>query len=217
MIVPNDYWAEKIEKYAKNLNVQIMRNISLPFFACLEDDAFVRKSRKKIECDFPQLEGKKIIYVYLTGQRTRPDRNDYTETDMQRLLDELPEDYVLVTNSLNLRYACRKITSDYRERFIYIKGSFDMQELLCCSEFLISNNGYSCSAFASTGKPYAIVQFSDNRFEKYIAHNYQEGFITNKNELILTIKGMISGVYQLPVIKELLMNGGKSVITELLE
>ena len=52
---------------------------------------------------------------------------------MQALLDSLPVDHVLVTNSMNLRFACRHLDSGYRNRFIYIKGSFDMLELLVCA------------------------------------------------------------------------------------
>ena len=106
--------------------------------------------------------------INLTGQRANPERNDYTEMNMKALLDILPEDWIIVTNSLNLRFASRYLDAVYRNKFIYLSAGTMKQQLLTCADCLMSNNAYSCALFASMGRPYAIVQFSDNSFEKYM-------------------------------------------------
>ena len=216
VIVPNAYWETKIEKNLKNQNIRIVKNLGFPFFDSMGIPEFAEKNRKKLQWDFPQLEGKKIIYACFNGQRKNPDRNDYTEVDMQALLDSLPVDHVLVTNSMNLRFACWHLDSGYRNRFIYIKGSFDMLELLVCADYLLSNVAYCCAVFASTGRPYAPIQLNDNNFEKYVLHRYRDSLITNSREMAMTIKNMISGVYRCPVMEELQINRGRSLVKELL-
>ena len=102
---------------------------------------------------------------------------------MKALLDILPEDWIIVTNSLNLRFASRYLDAVYRNKFIYLSAGTMKQQLLTCADCLMSNNAYSCALFASMGRPYAIVQFSDNSFEKYMHKRSRHQMITNKENM----------------------------------
>ena len=78
-----------------------------------QDQTYQQVSRAQLEERYTDLIGKKIMYINLTGQRANPERNDYTEMNMKALLDILPEDWIIVTNSLNLRFASRYLDAVY--------------------------------------------------------------------------------------------------------
>ena len=107
--------------------------------------------------------------------------------NMKALLDILPEDWIIVTNSLNLRFASRYLDAVYRNKFIYLSAGTMKQQLLTCADCLMSNNAYSCALFASMERPYAIVQFSDNSFEKYMHKRSRHQMITNKENMAETV------------------------------
>ena len=155
------------------------------------------------------------MYINLTGQRANPERNDYTEMNMKALLDILPEDWIIVTNSLNLRFASRYLDAVYRNKFIYLSAGTMKQQLLTCADCLMSNNAYSCALFASMGRPYAIVQFSDNSFEKYMHKRSRHQMITNKENMAETVRLMINGEYPSRMVEELDMTADKSLVQEI--
>lgn len=214
VIVPNDYWAEKIERYGASTGITIIKDWTFPFFEKVTQAEYIAENRKRLEKQFPQLTNKKLIYIYLPGQRANADRNDYTEIDLKGLLDAMPEEYTLVTNSINLRYAGRHLESSYRNKFIFVKGGNLRQELLTCAEGLLSNNAYACSVFASTGRPYSVVQLSDNGFEQYVIRNYPGTYIVNNRDMMENIVDIISGKYKNPEIDALIMQKGRLMVAE---
>lgn len=53
------------------------------------------------------------------------------------------------------------------------------------------------------GCPYAIVQFSDNSFEKYMHKRSRHQMITNKENMAETVRLMINGEYPCRMVEEL--------------
>lgn len=215
VIAPSKYWAEKICSCLNESEIQIVRDVQLPFFEKAANQEYRQTCRKQLEERYTDLAGKKFIYINLTGQRSNPERNDYTEMDMEALLDELPEEWMIVTNSLNLRFASRYLDASYRNKFIFVSTGTMKQQFLVCADSLLSNNAYSCALFVSTGRPYAIVQFSDNSFEKYMHKRNRHQMITTKENMAETIKLMINGEYPCRSIEELDMTADQSFVQEI--
>lgn len=122
VVVPSSYWADKIRSCIGESEIQILRDVQLPFFEKAADQTYQQVSRAQLEERYTDLIGKKIMYINLTGQRANPERNDYTEMNMKALLDILPEDWIIATNSLNLRFASRYLDAVYRNKFIYLSA-----------------------------------------------------------------------------------------------
>ena len=215
VVVPSSYWADKIRSCIGESEIQILRDVQLPFFEKAADQTYQQVSRAQLEARYTDLIGKKIMYINLTGQRANPERNDYTEMNMKALLDILPEDWIIATNSLNLRFASRYLDAVYRNKFIYLSAGTMKQQLLTCADCLMSNNAYSCALFASMGRPYAIVQFSDNSFEKYMHKRSRHQMITNKENMAETVRLMINGEYPCRMVEELDMTADKSLVQEI--
>lgn len=217
VVVPSSYWADKIRSCIGESEIQILRDVQLPFFEKAADQTYQQVSRAQLEERYTDLIGKKIMYINLTGQRANPERNDYTEMNMKALLDILPEDWIIVTNSLNLRFASRYLDAVYRDKFIYLSAGTMKKQLLTCADCLMSNNAYSSALFASMGRPYAIVQFSDNSFEKYMHKRSRHQMITNKENMAETVRLMINGKYPSRMVEELDMTADKSLVQEILD
>ena len=72
VIAPSSYWADKIRSCMGESEIQILRDVQLPFFEKAADQTYQQVSRAQLEERYTDLIGKKIIYINLTGQRANP-------------------------------------------------------------------------------------------------------------------------------------------------
>ncbi len=214
VITGSSYWDNLFRPVCSKIGISLIENVRHPVAAELKNPEQIKRARRKLEKIYPELTGKRIFSVLVSGSRRFPKKNQYTLIDLEELLSSLPDDVTLVTNCMNLRFAGRLLPMEYSDRFIYFKELDIFLEVLLNSEWIITNVAFVGAV--DLKKTVGILRFSYNYFENYIAKNYENVCITTPEGLKKRILDMIDVKYDAPEYKECLTNTGEKEFCSLL-
>ena len=77
----------------------------------------------------------------------------FSDLDLKKFLNEIGDNWFLLTNNINLLEMSGKLPFSYSKCFGYMKGVFGFDNLLYFSDMLVTNSSKHACTFASENKP----------------------------------------------------------------
>ncbi len=159
----------------------ISHNIGLPATMDMHNSDFIAKNRSDLEKLYPQLAGKKILYLYMNLLTPELDNFQFATT----LLNNLPNDWILVTRSGFLKeYANTLPNFSTNKMLILTESDITSYLLLAAADMLISDNSCNIVYYAASERPFFILQGnSKSHFLKYIREKYSDLEVKNFEQI----------------------------------
>jgi len=191
--------AKEINKYyaeAFNISEDKVLNLGVPRTDKILDADYRKFTRLKLEKDYPQIKGKKVITYAPTFRGSPKVRKHFKcELDYTRLIDELGEDYVLILKLHPVvNKECVQIPADYRDKIINLTHYKEMNDVLIITDLLITDYSSVIFEYGLLERPmllfaYDLEDYLDERNFYYDFENLVPGPIVHTNdELIQMIK-----------------------------
>lgn len=162
---------------------------AIPFSYSIIRERDKTQARMKAERIFPQITGKKVISILTTGANQKGTDTKFFDLDIKTLCRELPEDWIIVTNNSLIGEKTSVLSADHAGKIVCVEASsFMFADILYFSEILITDApNYAC-IFASSKKPFYVINFDDSAFTDLIKRFYSPLFISELNEIPELIK-----------------------------
>lgn len=119
------------------------------------------QARKELIYKHPQIAGKRIISITTRGVCKKKYIEKYKNINLRKILKQLPEDIVLMSNCAQIELASATLPQKYADRYISF-GQRELLDVLRVSEWNYTNIGLSEKTSAKIRK----IAYSDNEFEK---------------------------------------------------
>lgn len=166
-------------------NTVLLDDLCLPFSWDIMQEPQKAKFRNNFEYFYPQAKGKKILSVITVNQKATDEMNDlFSDFDLTKLLDQLKNDWFLITNNVNLLEMAASLSFEYADRFGYMKDRFNVNNLLYFSDILVTNSSKHACAFASVKKPVYYLNYGSKYFGTYIKQFYPDLYLNTAGELM---------------------------------
>lgn len=153
---------------------------------------------KKLTHIYPQIRNKKILSVIRTGSKF--DDKALDEFDLSELLDNLSEEYIVITNAEEIFKRAHCIANFQKERILYINSMISASDLLYISSALITNSSHLMSTFAVKRLPLYPIDYCQNHFVDYMRSNSALSFPSNASEIAEQIS---KGTFDTSICREL--------------
>lgn len=176
LIAGSPFGKDLIKKCYKIPEGKIIDNVCCPVAWNLNQKEQQTAMREKFRNYFPDMKGKKILSILLTGKQNTK-KNPYETYNWKALIHSLGEEWFVFTNNEGFIENTIQLSEKYRKSFGYVNQMLDARELLYFSDCIVTNSGLYASYFSSRKKPVYCVKHSNNEFEKYMRHCYPELYI----------------------------------------
>lgn len=170
---------------------------------------------KKLTHIYPQIRNKKILSIIRTGSKF--DDNALDKFDLGEFLDNLSEDYMVITNAEELFKKAHCIADSQKERILYINSMIAASDLLYISNAIIANSSHIMSTFAVKRLPLYPIEYCKNYFVDYMRSNSAVSFPSNANEIAEQIS---KGTFDTSICRQLSFSISKrptDIINELIK
>lgn len=170
------FWAELIaQAYQLPVCKKVQHNV-VPGIDRLNNPKIVSRKRRVLEEMYPQIKDRKILSLLSTAQKENNILSFAESIDLKRFLDEMPSDWVFLTNMSELEDLSASLPSSYANRFLFVSRKvLNPYELLYTTDVLLSDVSYLVCTFASTQKPfYAVEYLKGSQFFKYTKKKFPE-------------------------------------------
>lgn len=184
VIAGSPFGKELFEKCYNIPNGRIIDNICNPMAWAMNNENEINKRKSMYEKYFPDIKGKKILSILLTGSIKENERNPYQNFDWKKLLASLGDEWFVFTNNENVLENAAHLSSKYCRKIGFVNKILDARDLLYFSDCVVTNSGMYASYFSSKKKPVYCVKYTGNAFEKYMKKNYSELFLNDLNETV---------------------------------
>ena len=142
-------------------DIRILEGKEDPFYKELNDRENKILAQKKLLDRYPQIKGKRVLSIVTRGKCDKRYINKYKNLNIKKLLNQLPDDVVLMSNCPQIELATSALSQKYCDKFI-IFGQRELVEVLMISNWNYSNMGLS-EKIACKSK---MIVYSNNEFEK---------------------------------------------------
>ena len=161
-----------------------MLKISLEIKALLSKES-KENVRNNLEYLYPEAKGKKILTI-LTVNQTAPEEMTelFSDLDLKKFLNEIGDNWFLLTNNINLLEMSGKLPFSYSKCFGYMKGVFGFDNLLYFSDMLVTNSSKHACTFASENKPVYYLNYGKKHFGRYMKQYYPDLYLETAGELL---------------------------------
>ncbi len=154
-----------------------------PLVRDLENEAKRREARQNLQQYYPQAEGKKILALIKSGDRTDRIRERYKTFPLRTLLDMCGEDWYLFTNMADVVDAASALPSRYRERFGYVNAFDSQMNMPYLADVMVSSCAHLVCGFAGMGRKTLGMRYEDNQFAAYMTKTYPDHFLSDPGQL----------------------------------
>lgn len=166
-------------------NTVILDDLCLPFSWDITQESQKTQFRNTFEYFYPQAKGKKILSVITVNQKATDEMDDlFCDFDLTKLLDQLKNEWFLITNNVNLLEMAASLSFRYADYFGYMKDRFNVNNLLYFSDILVTNSSKHACAFASAKKPVYYLNYGSKYFGTYIKQFYPALYLNTAGELM---------------------------------
>ena len=172
---------------------------------CPRNDCLLHVNQEKIQrvkelLNIPQ-DGKVLLYAP-TFRDNNKEKPQNANVNVQRTLDAYPADEKWIC-LVRAHIASAGLSGDFTDNRIYDVSAYpDMADILCVTDFLISDYSSCATDFTITGKPIILALFDKEEYQqecrKFFADPEQAGFIIadNQEELENIIRTTTQQQYQ---------------------
>lgn len=152
---------EKFKKKCKKKGVEILLGKDDPFKLELSNLKEKERARKDLIMRYPQISGKRILAITTRGFCNKKYIEKYKGMNLRKILKELPEDVILMSNCPQLELAAASLPQKYSEKYI-VFGQRELIDVLMNANWNYTNIGLSKKTDAEIRK----IAYSGNAFEK---------------------------------------------------
>lgn len=187
IIVGSPFGKEVFEKCYNIPNATIIENAICPMAWDIKDEEKIKEKRNKWESYIPFMKGKKILSILTVGA-VEEDEEYFDGFDWQEFLDEVDDDWFVVTNNEELINKAVVLDPKYNSKLIYVNKALDIREVLYFTDSLITNSGMYSSYLAVKQKPIYVMKYKNNGFEKYVKNKFGQLYFENLVDLKNTFR-----------------------------
>lgn len=149
------------QKKCNEKGIKVLDGNEDPFYKELNDNENRILAKRKLLKRYPQIEGKRVLSIVTRGKCDKRYINKYKNLNMKKLLKQLPDDVVLMSNCPQIELAASALPQKYCDKFI-VFGQRELVEVLMISNWNYSNMGVS-EKMACKSK---MIVYSNNKLEK---------------------------------------------------
>ncbi len=149
------------QKKCNGKGIKVLDGNEDPFYKELNDNENRILAKRKLLKRYPQIEGKRVLSIVTRGKCDKRYINKYKNLNMKKLLKQLPDDVVLMSNCPQIELAASALPQKYCDKFI-VFGQRELVEVLMISNWNYSNIGLS-EKMACKSK---MIVYSNNKLEK---------------------------------------------------
>lgn len=150
-----------LERRCKKKGIKLLAGKEDPFKQELRNVEERENSKNELIIKHPQIKDKRILAITTRGECKRKYIERYKNINLRKILKNLPEDVVLMTNCPQLELAGESLPQNYTEKFI-IFGQREMLDVLLVADWNYTNIGIAEKGTAKIRK----IVYSNNGFEK---------------------------------------------------
>lgn len=149
------------QKKCNEKGIKVLDGNEDPFYKELNDNENRILAKRKLLKRYPQIEGKRVLSIVTRGKCDKRYINKYKKLNMKKLLKQLPDDVVLMSNCPQIELAASALPQKYCDKFI-VFGQRELVEVLMISNWNYSNMGV-LEKMACKSK---MIVYSNNKLEK---------------------------------------------------
>lgn len=178
------FFSNFLKNFYEFENATFLDDMCLPLAWDITSKETKANVRNNLEYLYPEAKGKKILTI-LTVNQTAPEEMTelFSDLDLKKFLDEIGDDWFLLTNNINLLEMSGKLPFSYAKCFGYMKGVFGFDNLLYFSDMLITNSSKHACTFASAKKPVYYLNYGKKHFGRYMKQFYPDLYLETAGEL----------------------------------
>ncbi len=193
------------ECYSEAFGVKIdkVKATGIPRTDMFFNKEYMKAKKEEIYANYPELKNKKVITFAPTyrGKSLRDAYYDFTKLDVDKIYNELKDDYIFIFkwhpaiyNNIKLGNIKGYDLEKYRGFFIDLSESRDINDLLLVTDILVTDYSSVIFDYLFVNKPiiyytYDLSEYENERGLYYPFSDYVYGDITkNTQELIESIK-----------------------------
>lgn len=178
------FFSNFLKNFYEFENATFLDDMCLPLAWDITSKETKANVRNHLEYLYPEAKGKKILTI-LTVNQTAPEEMTelFSDLDLKNLLDEIEDNWFLLTNNINLLEMSGKLPFSYAKCFGYMKGVFGFDNLLYFSDMLITNSSKHACTFASAKKPVYYLNYGKKHFGRYMKQFYPDLYLETAGEL----------------------------------
>ena len=186
-VIPGSPFMSELMKnfYVFDEESVLIDNLCLPFSWDIIQKSPKEKLRREFEYFYPQAKGKKILSIITVNQNfTEEIEQLFSDLNFKDFLDKLGTDWFIITNNMNLLEKAKRLSSLYSDCFGYMKGHFNVNNLLYFSDILVTNSSKHACSFAATSKPVYYLNYGKKHFGRYMKQFYPDLYLETAGELM---------------------------------
>lgn len=179
------FFSNFLKNFYEFENATFLDDICLPLAWDITSKESKENVRNNLEYLYPEAKGKKILTI-LTVNQTAPEEMTelFSDLDLKKFLNEIGDNWFLLTNNINLLEMSGKLPFSYSKCFGYIKGVFGFDNLLYFSDMLVTNSSKHACTFASENKPVYYLNYGKKHFGRYMKQYYPDLYLETAGELM---------------------------------
>jgi len=184
-IVPGSPFSEELLERAYDTDGKTIESgVAHPLAWDVCKQASCEEAREKLEFYFPNIKGKKILSLIITGEEKEQEKF-FESFSVDDFMKKLGLDWVVLTTSEVMR-DCSFSYTGKKEAFGYINHIVPPSVLVYVADVLVTNEGRFATAYAGKGKPIYCPKIKKNYFEKFMDADYPE-LVLSKASQMMTI------------------------------
>lgn len=158
------YFADECNKQ----NVKLLSGVENIFAEELQCKSNILSAKEELYEKYPQLKKKKILSLITRGTCMRHYLEKYKMLDVKRILQQLPDDIVFMTNCRQIQLASSRIPYEYTNKYIGFSQN-DLINVIYASNWMLSNMAIT-EQCAGGQRP---LMYNGNEYEKEIQKKHQ--------------------------------------------
>lgn len=183
IIYPSPIVKSAIEKHYDLEGITAMDGYASPlaFDICQENKR--NEIYNKVVRIYPNIAGKKIISILKNGKLSKECENALINFDLCQFLDQLSDDYIVLTNLTELLDKAHYLSDSQKSKFYFFDLLIPPSQLLYITDIAITNSSYLACTFASKRQPIYMLEYANSCFEQYMSIEKRKTFPNDSTEI----------------------------------
>lgn len=151
-------------------HMKLLDHVLLPAAYQMRQDDDIAGIRRAAESHFPEMKGKKVLGILLTGRYRKQDV--FSETGLKKLLDDLGENWFVMISDAGIIQEASRLSFRYHSRIGSAGNLFPMAVMGALADVLVTDDCKHAATYASRKKPVFYTRFRDTAFVRYMDRHY---------------------------------------------
>mgnify|MGYP004470831179 CR=1 FL=1 len=179
------FFSKLLKNFYEFEDTTFIDDVCLPAAWDILQESRQTEIRNNFEYLYPQAKGKKILCILTANQNLNEESTAlFSDLDFKTLLDKLGDEWFLITNNMNLLDKSIRLSYEYTNCFGYMKGRFNLNDLIYFSDMLVTNSSKHACTFAAASKPVYYLNYGKKHFGRYMKQFHPDLYLETAGELV---------------------------------